>query len=444
MVNESNPVIRKINEILDERESETCSVVGSSYLPTSNRPRTEVQVPKESVQNHSQKDAEVFPEDDMRLECATMMPNVSDKSDAAKDAINKRYHWSSAPDFDVCIDKGTEKLRECEPTSDLEKRWKTVQENDWGDLEKMIEPVFSGDTFPNILQQPQDDLVLKCQSAVVPEDMWSRDNFEKSLSRNSRVSFKDPLEHGNANFNIDYSTSKGNYSPTRLHYGVECKSLKHPTDRMHPLELHQNCERQFNYGLSSHPPRVSEPTAQGYGKRNFVPASRTCEPGCRGVDVNGVVRGQIRSDLYKGMMDPFDGSPERFWSWKTRLQGHLREAACNPSDTIHIILRNTTGTPKSIVQDYLDNCYEDPEFTLFEVWRELEKRFGSESLVSICLLDKINEFEKIEKPTEVHKMEKLLSLCRLVRSKMKSCHQFGVLNYRSQLRTIWEKMPTNF
>ena len=240
MVNECNHVIRKINEILEERESETCSVVGSSYLPTSYRPRTEVQVLKQSVQDYSQGDPKVFPGGGTPLEGIGTMP---DGSDAAKGAIIERYPWSSIPDLDVSINQETEKLRECEPTNDLGTRRKTVLGNGWGHPGNMIEPVVSGDSFPKVLQRPQNDLVLEHRSAVVPEDMWSREDFGKPLSRNSRVSFRDTLEHKTANLNLDYSTSKGNDSTTRLLYGVKCKSSRDPTDRMRHLEQNQNCQR---------------------------------------------------------------------------------------------------------------------------------------------------------------------------------------------------------
>ena len=152
----------------------------------------------------------------------------------------------------------------------------------------------------------------------------------------------------------------------------------------------------------------------------------------------------MRSDLYRGIMDPFSGSPERFWSWKMQLVSHLREASCSAADTIHIILRNTSGKPKAIVQEYLNSCCEDPEVTLQEVWRELERRFGSNSLVSRCLLDRVHNFENIQSASDVNKMEKLLAICRSAKSKMTTCKQLKVLNYPSEMRNIWEKMPAAF
>ena len=123
---------------------------------------------------------------------------------------------------------------------------------------------------------------------------------------------------------------------------------------------------------------------------------------------------------------------------------HLGEARCSPTDCINILLKNTVGKPKLIVQDYLNNCCDEPESTLQDIWEELEKRFGSNSLVSKCLLDKIHDFEKIESSDHIHEMERLLSVCRSAKSKMRSCRQLQVLNYQSELRRIWEKMPHSF
>ena len=41
-------------------------------------------------------------------------------------------------------------------------------------------------------------------------------------------------------------------------------------------------------------------------------------------------------------------------------------------------------------------------------------------------------------------MEKLLAICRSAKSKMRTCKQLKVLNYQSEMRNIWEKMPPTF
>ena len=179
-------------------------------------------------------------------------------------------------------------------------------------------------------------------------------------------------------------------------------------------------------------PIIGQPSPQNYHSGNI------------NMYVDGVVRSHVRSDLYRGMMEPFDGSPERFWSWKTQLQSHLREASCSAIDTVHIMLKNTTGKPKAIVQDYSDNCCDNPESTLDEVWRELEKRFGSNLLVSRSLLDKLHSFSGVDDPHDIDQMEKLLAICRSARSRMGTCKKLRVLNYQSELRQIWEKMPAQF
>ena len=83
--------------------------------------------------------------------------------------------------------------------------------------------------------------------------------------------------------------------------------------------------------------------------------------------MGGVLRNKIRSDLHQGLVDPFDGSPKKFRSWKVQMRSHLDEAACGPADELHILLKNTTGAPKAMIQDLLDNCYDDPEFDVEEV-----------------------------------------------------------------------------
>ena len=114
------------------------------------------------------------------------------------------------------------------------------------------------------------------------------------------------------------------------------------------------------------------------------------------------------------------------------MRSHLDEAACGPADELHILLKNTTNAPKAMIRDLLDNCYDDPDFDVEEVWEELERRFGSKATISRCLLQEVRDFKPIHEPSQTADMEKLASLCRSVRSKMKTCKDLWVLNYPSE------------
>ena len=73
--------------------------------------------------------------------------------------------------------------------------------------------------------------------------------------------------------------------------------------------------------------------------------------------MSGVLRNETMSDLYRGLVDPFDGSPKKFRSSKVQMRSNLDEAVCGPADELHIIFRNTTGAPKAMIRDLLDNCF---------------------------------------------------------------------------------------
>ena len=152
----------------------------------------------------------------------------------------------------------------------------------------------------------------------------------------------------------------------------------------------------------------------------------------------------MRYDLLRGIGDPFDGTPEHFWSWRNQLSIHLAEADCGPLDTLYVMLHNTSGQPKDLVQNLINTNATDPAVTLQIAWYDLERRFGSETAIARRLLNKLDAFPKIKSPSQTVQMEGLLSLCRSIMGSMQNCSELGVLNYRSGLQRIWEKMPETF
>ena len=160
--------------------------------------------------------------------------------------------------------------------------------------------------------------------------------------------------------------------------------------------------------------------------------------------INPLLRRQVRYDLLRGIGDPFDGTPEHFWSWRNQLSIHLAEADCGPLDTLYVMLHNTSGLPKDLVQNLINTNATDPAVTLQIAWYDLERRFGSETAIARRLLNKLDAFPKIKSPSQTVQMEGLLSLCRSIMGSMQNCSELGVLNYRSGLQRIWEKMPETF
>ena len=145
----------------------------------------------------------------------------------------------------------------------------------------------------------------------------------------------------------------------------------------------------------------------------------------------------------RGMGDPFDGAAERFWAWKTQMDLLLAEAQCDPLESLYILSYNTTGRPKTMLQDFLSNC-NDPVRTLRLAWQDLEKRFGSSIRVSNRLREKLQDLDRIQDPSDILPMEELLSICRSIMCGMESCRDLQYYNFRNGLEEIWSKMPNSF
>ena len=185
-----------------------------------------------------------------------------------------------------------------------------------------------------------------------------------------------------------------------------------------------------------------------YERENFVPnmlnvREPTYSRTHRVPDADPRLKRQIRQELLRGVGDPFDGKPEQFWAWKTRLLPQMVEAQTSSLDNLYILLSNTAGRPKQMIRDLLTDCYE-PDETLNYAWKELEKKFGTKMKVSQRLLERLKDFPAIDHPSQLQDMEDLLSLCRSIMSAMRTCRDLQVLNYRSGWESILRKMPSEF
>ena len=159
--------------------------------------------------------------------------------------------------------------------------------------------------------------------------------------------------------------------------------------------------------------------------------------------IDPYLRRQLKLELLRGIGEPFDGAPEYFWAWKSRLESQLSEAQTSALETLNVLLSNTVGRPNKMMKDLLTNCY-NPIETLSRAWDDLERRFGTSRRVSDCLNSKLERFPKIEDAGKTQEMEDLLSLCRALTSAMSSCPDLEVLNCRKGLKSVWIKMPEKF
>ena len=163
----------------------------------------------------------------------------------------------------------------------------------------------------------------------------------------------------------------------------------------------------------------------------------------RTYDIDPYLSRQLKLELLKGIGEPFDGSPEHYWAWKSRMLSQIREAQTSALETLNVLVSNTIGKPNRLMKELLTSCY-DAEETLHRAWIDLERRFGTSRMVSDCLLEKLSRFPKIEDAGKIQDMEDLLSLSRSIINASRTCSDLERVRRRDGLKLIWEKMPWDF
>ena len=157
-----------------------------------------------------------------------------------------------------------------------------------------------------------------------------------------------------------------------------------------------------------------------------------------------VSRRQLKQDLLRGLEDPFDGSPELFWSWQQQIGRRLLEAEVGSLDSLHILKANTKCRPKQVISRRIAAGSHNPKETLSQVWKDLRKRFGASSSVAESLMSQLNDLPPIKHNNQTQQLEDMLDMCRIILSNMGNCSELNFFNLHRGMKTIWSKLPAGF
>ena len=258
-----------------------------------------------------------------------------------------------------------------------------------------------------------------------PQPQFARNDTEPAMQRGQR--------EGNL---YDYNPSSrerrgwlppyGDYHPSTRDLGQDMGRYRgmHPThNTWSQYDARHNQRRPVN----CHGFRVHVPVGEGSG-----------------VMVDPYVRHQLKQDLRRGIGEPFDGAaPEKYWAWKLQLMEHIDEARCSAREILLILESNTTGDPRDIIRDSL-YTFTDSQESLAKAVTRLDKRYGSDLVITRAINHKLDKFPKIQKTSQTDKMEKLLSLVRYIMASIPACPELTYLNFREGQKKIWKRMPDDF
>ena len=149
----------------------------------------------------------------------------------------------------------------------------------------------------------------------------------------------------------------------------------------------------------------------------------------------------VKQELFKESNFPFDGDCQRYHSWFMLLQNRMRNVQLDALDQISILIANTSGRPKKLVEDYLAAGAAFPNETLTKIWEALQKQYGSPVRVSQSMQKKLYDFPLIRPPNVGNKMQELAHLCRLIEANMTTNTELQLYNLSLGQKQVWCKLP---
>ena len=199
---------------------------------------------------------------------------------------------------------------------------------------------------------------------IPPSNTQTQHQYEERRRYESSA-YRNPPSYTSKNVDYIEPLSNDNY---RYQEPTQNMRRGHPYSSIHP----PNRDLSSAAGNLWAPPSYSQPY-------HYHPVNYS-----NGIDPH--TRHMMKQNLLSGTGERFSGDPQQFTPWKINLQRRIEECGADSFDVINIILANTTGRPKSMVQSFLNAGITNPDTTLREIWHTIEYRIGTSERTSESLI----------------------------------------------------------
>ena len=150
-----------------------------------------------------------------------------------------------------------------------------------------------------------------------------------------------------------------------------------------------------------------------------------------------IVAGLARQSLPKCHPDTFSGDAETlFHPWKKSFKAMITDAEVSAEQEVNYLRSFTSGEVQRVVDNFRRRQLDDPVALLRDLWKELERRFGSTAVITNTLLERLREASSFGN----HDNAKLL--CADVDSQLSCLPGLACLNFPNAIRPITEKLPS--
>ena len=155
-----------------------------------------------------------------------------------------------------------------------------------------------------------------------------------------------------------------------------------------------------------------------------------------------IVSGLARQSLPKCHPDVFGGDPTLFHPWKAAFKAMIQDANVSPQREINYLHKYTSGEVQQVVDNFRKRIQSNPVGLLSDVWKELEKRFGSAAVITNALLSNLLRAAEF-KENEHAKLQRFADVCADVDSQISHLPGLACLNFPNAIAPIVGKLPAS-
>ena len=153
-----------------------------------------------------------------------------------------------------------------------------------------------------------------------------------------------------------------------------------------------------------------------------------------------IVAGLARQNLPKCYPDTYSGDATLFHPWKKAFKAMIRDADVSAEQEINYLRSFTSGEVQRVVDNFRKRLLHDPVALLQDLWKELERRFGSTAVITNALLERLREASAFGNHDNA-KLQEFADLCADVNSQLANLPGLACLNYPNAIWPIAERLP---
>ena len=141
-----------------------------------------------------------------------------------------------------------------------------------------------------------------------------------------------------------------------------------------------------------------------------------------------IIAGLARQNLPKCYPHTYSGDATLFHPWKKAFKAMKRDTDMSAEQEMNYLRSFTSGEVQRVVNNFRKRQLHHPVALLQDLWKELERRFGSTAVITNSLLERLREASAFGNHDN-SKLQEFADLCADVNSQLANLPRLACLNY---------------